>query len=146
MTSTLPYFYQVKIEWQTETKAELTTGTLPRLIVSPPPEFGGPEGSWTPEHLFVAAVNSCFLSTFLAIARNSKMEFIEFNCTATGKLEKLAIGGLQITEIILKPILTLPAGVDLGRAERILQKAEKNCLISNSIKTQVRLESEIRTQ
>jgi len=137
------YLYETKVEWTGAREGELTAGALPRLHVDAPPEFNGHEGSWTPEHLFVGAVNSCFMTTFLAIAQNSRLEFVSFNAAAEGKLEKREGLGFSITEIVLRPKLTLRNARDADRAGRILDKAEKHCLISNSVKTQIRLEPEI---
>jgi len=113
------------------------------LHVDAPPEFKGHEGSWTPEHLFVGAVNSCFMTTFLAIAENSKLDFAKFKSAANGKLEKLEGAGFMMTEITLRPKLSVFNARDAERATRILEKAEKHCLISNSIKTKILLEPQI---
>ena len=83
------------------------------------------------------------MTTFLAIAEMSKLEFVGFDCKAVGKLEKVEGNGLQMTEVIVKPKLVIRHGKDLERAQRILEKAEKSCLISNSIKSSVKLEPEL---
>ncbi len=137
------YFYSTEVEWSGAREGELSASTLPRLHVDAPPEFKGHEGSWTPEHLFVGAVNSCFMTTFLAIAENSKLDFVSFKAAADGKLEKREGQGFSITEIVLKPKLTIRDSADAARAARILEKAERHCLISNSVKTQIDLEPEI---
>ena len=137
------YFYTTEIEWTGERTGDLRAPVLPGLHVDAPPEFKGHEGAWTPEHLFVGAVNSCFMTTFVAIAENSKLDFVSFNADAQGKLEKLDGQGLMITEIVLRPRLTVAHARDAERAARILAKAEKACLISNSVKTEIRLEPEI---
>ena len=141
-TTALPYFYETDVEWIGQRKGDLESPGLASLEVASPPEFHGHEGVWTPEHYFVAAVNSCFMTTFLAIAEMSKLEFVSFDCKAVGKLEKVEGIGLQMTEVIVRPKLLIRHGKDLERAQRILEKAEKNCLISNSIKSTVRLEPE----
>ena len=84
------------------------------------------------------------MTTFLAIAENSKLEFVSFNADAKGKLEKLPDKGFMMTEITLRPKLVIKNARDVERARRILEKAEKHCLISNSSKTQTRLEPEIK--
>lgn len=137
------YFYSTQVEWSGAREGELSAASLPRLHVDAPPEFKGHDGSWTPEHLFVGAVNACFMTTFLAIAENSKLDFVSFKAAAEGKLEKREGLGLSITEIALRPKLTLRYARDADRAGRILEKAEKHCLVSNSIKTAIRLEPEI---
>ena len=81
------YYYTTEVEWTGERYGDLSVPVLPSLKVDAPPEFKGHEGVWTPEHLFVASVNSCFMTTFLAIAENSKLEFVSFTADAKGKLE-----------------------------------------------------------
>ena len=137
------YFYSTEIEWISERNGDLSAPNLPDLIIDAPPEFKGHEGFWTPEHLFVASVNSCFMTTFVAIAENSKLDFVSLRVGANGKLEKVDGQGFMITEIILRPRLVLRASRDAERALRILEKAERNCLISNSVKTKITLQPEV---
>jgi peroxiredoxin-like protein len=137
------YFYTTEVEWTGERHGDLRAPVLPDMQVDAPPEFKGHEGVWTPEHLFVAAVNSCFMTTFLAIAENSKLDFVSFKADAKGKLEKVDGQGLIMSEVVLRPKLLISHARDAERAGRILEKAEKHCLISNSIKTQTRLEPEV---
>jgi len=82
------------------------------------------------------------MTTFLAIAENSKLDFVSFKAGATGRLEKLE-RGFAMTEITLHPKLVIKSASDLERANRILEKAEKHCLISNSIKSETKLQPEI---
>lgn len=138
------YSYSTEVEWTKERQGDLCSPVLPCLHVDAPPEFKGHDGAWTPEHLFVGAVNSCFMTTFLAIAENSKLDFVSFRAAADGKLEKLEGEGFIMTEITLRPKLTIRDSRDTARASRILEKAEKHCLISNSIKSEVHLEPEIQ--
>jgi peroxiredoxin-like protein len=146
MTHELPYFYETEVEWAGGRKATLQASELPAIRVAPPPEFQGEAGVWTPEHLYVASVNACFTVTFLAIAELSKLNFVSFGSSAKGKLERVEGSGFEITEVVLKPKLVLRHSNDLERAARLLEKAEKNCLISKSIKTIVRLEPEINSE
>ncbi len=137
------YFYTTEVEWTGDRHGDLRAPVLPQLQVDAPPEFKGHDGVWTPEHLFVASVNSCFMTTFLAIAENSKLDFVSFKANARGKLEKLDGHRFMMTEITLHPKLMISHQRDAERATRILEKAEKHCLISNSIKAATKLEPEI---
>ncbi len=113
------------------------------IKVATPPQFHkGIEGVWSPEHLLTAAVNGCYMTTFLSIAENSKLQFLSFSCMAKGKLE-LVEGKFLITEIFLEPVLHIQNESDRERAERILQKSEAACLISNSIKSKITLSTTI---
>jgi peroxiredoxin-like protein len=118
---------------------------IPDIEVAPPPEFQGSEGIWTPEHLFVGSVSCCYITTFLAIAELSKLEFAAISCAATGKLEKVEGSGFEVTEITLRPHLVVRHTRDSERAGRILEKAERNCLISKSIRTVVKLQPTIES-
>lgn len=137
------FLYKTEVEWTGERHGELRAPQLPKFDVDAPPEFKGHEGVWTPEHLFVASVNSCFMTTFLAIAENSRLEFVKFNAAAEGKLEKVEGQGLMITHITLRPKLVVKHSRDTERALRIIEKAEKHCLIANSIRTETTLEPQV---
>ena len=132
------YHYEVKLDWKSERKGIMSSPVLFSTIeVATPPEFpSGIAGIWSPEHLLVAAVNSCLMTTFLAIAENSKFSFINFESTADGKLEKID-GKLMISEILLMPVVTIASESEKEKALRILQKSEAACLISNSIRSKI---------
>lgn len=136
--------YQVDLTWKEDRKGQVSSPELTDTIeTATPPDFPkGMPNIWSPEHFLVAAVESCLMTTFLAIAENSKLEFISFKSTAIGKLDKVE-GKFQMTEIILKPVLEITDENNIERAKRIIEKSEKACLISNSIKTKITLESEI---
>ena len=74
------HLYNVNISWKSERKGILSSPELVSQIeVATPPQFPkGIEGIWSPEHLLVAAINSCLMTTFLAIAENSKLDFENF--------------------------------------------------------------------
>ncbi len=137
--------YNVSLKWEEGRKGVMHSPELPTKIeVATPPEFDkGIPGIWSPEHLFTAAVLSCFMTTFLAISEFSKLEFKSFDCDAEGVLDKVD-GKFLMTEINLKILLVIDDESKKERAERILEKSEAACLISNSIKTKVNLISDIR--
>ena len=141
------HIYQVNVKWMADRIGEASSPELLNTIdVATPPQFPkGLEGVWSPEHFFTAAVNGCFMTTFLAIAENSKLSFTSFHCTADGKLEKVD-GKYLMTEVALKPILVIESESDREKAERILQKSECACLISNSIKSKVSLITDVRVK
>lgn len=132
------HLYEVVAEWTTDRRGLLSSGDLQaKLEVATPPPFpGGIPQVWSPEHYLVASVNSCLMTTFLAIAENSKLHFSSFECKATGKLEKVD-GKYMISEIELFPVIEIPNSEDLAKAERIILKSEAVCLISNSLKSKI---------
>ena len=136
------HYYNVDVNWNADRKGVMCSPELNRddnscIEVATPPEFPkGIPGIWSPEHLFTAAVNSCLMTTFLAIAENSKLPFIHFSCKAKGKLEQVE-GKFLMTEIILEPIVTIADESNRERAIKVLQKSEAACLISNSVKSKI---------
>jgi organic hydroperoxide reductase OsmC/OhrA len=143
--------YFVDIHWDSDRKGIMCSPEVTALQsekgcieVATPPEFPkGMPGIWSPEHLFTAAVSSCFMTTFLAIAENSKLDFKSFDCKAIGVLEQLD-GKFSITEVLLEPSVTIASELGRERALRVLQRTEMNCLISNSIKSKVSMNPQIK--
>lgn len=133
------YRYTTSVRWTGEKKGALTVAGKPPVEVATPPEFKGHEGIWSPEDLYVASVNVCIMSTFLAFAGRAALDFTEYESEAEGLLE-FVDGRFLFTKIVVRPRIALRSGEDRARAEEILHKAEANCLVSNSIRTEVTLE------
>ncbi|MFN8236871.1 MAG: OsmC family protein [Chitinophagales bacterium] len=132
------HYYEVNVQWKNDRKGLMSSPVLPDSIeVATPPEFPkGMEGIWSPEHLLVAAANSCLMTTFLAIAENSRLEFVDFSSKAVGKLE-IVDGKYMISEIALTPTVIIRDESQKEKAERVLNKSEAACLISNSLKSKI---------
>jgi organic hydroperoxide reductase OsmC/OhrA len=138
----LPHRYDVRLTGGPAGYAALTVAGLPELRSAPPLAYDGPGDAWSPEHLLLAAVETCFLFTLRAVARASKVEFISLDLSGEGTLDRQD-GVTRFTEIVLRPRLALPPGADRAPALRVLEKAGRTCLISASLATPVRLEPEI---
>lgn len=111
-------------------------GVLSSISFSPPPEFLGEPGRWTPEQFLVAAVASCFVSTFSGVAEKSRLEFDSFKLDAEGLLDS-EDGIWRFTGIKLRPVVSILKEEDRDRAIRLLEKAEKSCLIARSLQCKV---------
>lgn len=142
-----PHAYNVNIKWTSDRKGLMSSPELETEIeIATPPQFPkGVEGIWSPEHLFTAAVSSCLMTTFLSIAENSKLEFTGFEVKSKGILEKNAEGKLLMTRVELYPEVTITHEKDLERAQRIIQKSEAACLISNSVVSKIEIHSTVKT-
>ena len=148
------HHYNVDINWSQDRKGIMCSPELNDdnatsincIEVATPPEFPkGIPNIWSPEHLFTASVSSCLMTTFLAIAENSKLEFSGFSCKSKGVLEQVE-GKYEMTEVILNPTVTIKYEKDRERAERIIQKSEAACLISNSIRSKITMNIEIKVE
>jgi organic hydroperoxide reductase OsmC/OhrA len=114
--------------------------TLPLLDVASPPQFGGPDGVWSPEHLFVAALASCLMTTFRAMAEASRIEVLEYSDSATGSLVQDDTRKYAFDTVTLRPRVVIADEAHVDRTLRILHKAETDCLISRSVASEILLE------
>lgn len=130
--------YSVNLSWQRDRQGLLESSDLDQQlsVATPPPFPKGVERVWSPGHLFTAAISSCLMTTFLAIAENFKIDFENFTCPATGKLEQVE-GKYKMTEVTLEPVVTIFEEKDQAKDLRVLEKAEAACLISNSVTAKV---------
>ncbi|HRC24768.1 MAG TPA: OsmC family protein, partial [Nitrospira sp.] len=136
------YTYRTAVKWTEQKKGTITCEGKPDIQVATPPEFKGHEGIWSPEDLYVASANICLMTTFLAVAERAGLTFTSYHCEAEGRLE-LVEGKFQVTVITLRPQIALQSGSDAAKAKELIEKAEANCLISNSMKTRIALEPTI---
>lgn len=128
----LPHHYRVAANAGPEGDVSLSSEKLETLASAAPAEFGGPGDRWSPETLLVAAIADCFILSFRAIARASKLSWLSLNCDVEGTLERRD-GKTQFTEFKVNAALDVPPDTDAQKAQRLLEKAEASCLITNSL-------------
>jgi organic hydroperoxide reductase OsmC/OhrA len=133
------FTFATTVRWTGEKRCSLAAPGKPPVEAGTPPEFKGHEGIWSPEDLYVASVNVCILSTFVAFAARAGLAFEKYESEAEGLLE-FVDGKYLFTKIVVRPRIALKPGEERAKAEEILHKAEEHCLISNSIRTEVTLE------
>ena len=139
-----PHHYAVTALASAEGEVRLESERLPVLISAAPAEFGGPGDRWSPESLCVGAVADCFVLTFRAIARASKLPWTSLRCNAEGTLDRIE-RVTQFTSFLLRATLQVPPGTDEARARQLLERAEQTCLISQSLKGTFHLEAKVET-
>lgn len=137
-----PHRYRVQVSADPDGAVRLAGPGLPDLQSLPPPEFDGPGGYWSPETLLVAAVADCFTLSFRAFARASRFDWRELSAEVHGTLERNE-GPPRFTRFDTRARLVIPAGADAARARMLMEKAEKSCLISNSLSGTRHLECEV---
>ncbi len=137
-----PHHYVVKASGEPQSNILIESEGLDSLVTAPPAQFGGPGDLWSPEALLSAAVADCFILTFKAIARASKLDWQSLSCDVEGILDRPEKSSL-FTGFRLNAELTVPAGTDEAKALRLLEKAEQGCLITNSLKSEISLQTKI---
>lgn len=138
----LPHNYSVCANADAASLVTVSGEGLMDLETAAPAEFGGPGNVWSPETLLVAAVANCFILTFRAIARASKLQWTSLSCDVRGTLDKVD-KVTRFTGFDLSAELTVPAGVDESKAHRLLENAERHCLVTNSLKAETTLSAKI---
>lgn len=137
--------YQVDLKWKEGRVGEVSSPELDEKIeCATPPEFPkGVPNIWSPEHFYAAAINSCFMTTFLAVAENSQVELESFECSTVITLERPE-GKYLITQAEISPVITLAnPEKDAAKALRVVEKSSANCLVTNSMKTEIHLNPKI---
>lgn len=138
----LPHVYATRATGAAGGNVQLSVPDLPDIMCNGPAEFGGPCDQWSPETLLMASVASCFILTFRAIARASKLEWLHLDCSSQGTLDRSG-KGLQFTRIVTHVQLTVPVATSSEACQRALEKAERDCLVANSLSAERELKLEI---
>jgi peroxiredoxin-like protein len=136
------FIYKNSVEWEKERKGIVSSDNKPSFMVATPPEFKGHPGIWSPEDLFVASVNSCIMTTFLHYAERNKLEFLSYKSEAEAILE-IIDNKFMFSEIKVRPLIVIKNSSDINKAKELIELSEKNCLISNSIRSKVSVIPEI---
>ena len=136
------FIYKTYIKWEKEKRGILSSSNKPDIEVATPPEFRGHSGVWTPEELFVASVNTCIMTTFLYYAEKERLKFLSYESSAEGILEKVEREFI-FSEIVVTPKILVSSKNEVERVKDLINLSEKNCLISNSLKSKVSVKPEI---
>jgi len=138
----LPHHYVASARAEGAGNVIVSSEGLPDLETAGPAQFGGPGNLWSPEDMLVASVANCLILSFRAIARVAKLEWSTLECEVEGELDKVE----KLTQFVgfkVTARLTIPNAADRDKAGVILEKGEKYCLISNSLKAAPHLEIEV---
>jgi peroxiredoxin-like protein len=138
-----PHYYMISAAATPDSDVALSGQQLPKLLSAPPAEFDGPGDRWSPETLVVAAVADCFVLTFRAIAKLSKLRWATLTCEASGTVDRVD-RVTQFTALAVRASLEIPDDAHEDQAKRLLVRAEETCLITNSLKAPCHLEIELR--
>ena len=136
--------YRVVAWWNAGKTGLVKSDSAPHAIhFAAPPQFGGLEGRWSPEDLLLSAVAGCFTTTFRALADHSKFEYTDLEVEVEGTVRK-AESGYEFSGILIRPRLTILHPEEQQRADKLLQKAKRLCLISRAIAAPQRFEPQVQ--
>jgi organic hydroperoxide reductase OsmC/OhrA len=135
------FHYKTKNTWSSARRGQLLAAGRPNIVVGSPPEFKGEPGIWAPEELLVGSLNTCMMLTFLTLAQAQGLIPTGYESEAEGLLENVE-GKYHITEVTVRPRVTLKSEAELEPARKTMESVEAHCFIANSINARVRLTPE----
>jgi organic hydroperoxide reductase OsmC/OhrA len=135
--------FETDLQWLENRACRLDSKNKDSIRVTSPPEFQGEEGEWTPEDLFIGAINSCTMATFLSYASKKELDVFAYKSKAEGVLE-FSDGHYRFTTVKLQPFILVDSTEAALMAEQLIHEAHNNCFISNSVTSKVILEPEIK--
>lgn len=127
-----PHTYIVSAKGGASGPVAVESPGLPQLETAPPKEFDGPGDVWSPETLLVGAIADCYILTFRGVARAAKFEWDDLKCEVKGVLERVD-GVTRFTGYTNYVTLKVVPGSDHAKAKELLERAERVCLINNSL-------------
>jgi organic hydroperoxide reductase OsmC/OhrA len=137
-----PHRYEVSAHAPASGEISVSSEGLQTLPSLAPAEFGGPGDLWSPETFLVAAVADCFILTFRAVTRGSRFEWNSVTCEVAGILDRVD-RVTRFTEYHVKVTLHVPPGSDPHKAERLIEKSDSVCLVTNSLNGKTILDTHI---
>ena len=145
----MAHTYPFTLSWQGNTLADPyprdATVRAPgkvELPVSSAAEYAGAAERWNPEDLLGAALATCHMLTFLALAAKTRTQVLGYEDRAEAVLDTVD-KVTWISEIRLRPIIRVAKGTDPEKVRELFEKAHKYCFVANSIKSQVTMAPEI---
>jgi organic hydroperoxide reductase OsmC/OhrA len=133
-----PFHYKANSAWSSARRGILSAAGRPNIVVGSPPEFKGEADIWAPEELLVGSLNTCMMLTFLTLAQARGLTPLGYESEAEGLLENIE-GKYYITEVAVRPHVTLKSEAELEPARKTMESAEAHCFIANSINAKITL-------
>jgi len=137
-----PHIYRVSALGSAAGTVPGSSAGLPDITTAPPPEFDGPGGVWSPETLLVASIANCFILTFRGVARAAHLDWEKLEAHVDGTLERVS-GVTQFISYTTRATLTVKPATDHAKARELLERAEKVCLVANSLRGERLLEATV---
>ncbi|HID26814.1 MAG TPA: OsmC family peroxiredoxin [Methanosarcinales archaeon] len=139
-----------KLKWTDDKKGILSFAEargVPNIEFGTPPQFGGPEGKVSPQDLYVASLNTCYLTTLLGTMGHMGISLLSYESEAEGIMERKEYKELrrapanEISKITLR--IKIKADAPKEQVKLLLKHTGRRCAVENSIKSEVVVETTI---
>jgi organic hydroperoxide reductase OsmC/OhrA len=141
----------IQLHWQ-RIEPELKTGAYSNahtvqftdrydLPVDAAPDWGGDAAHSNPEQALAAALSSCHMMTFLALAAKAEWPVASYHDRAVAHLGKNPKGQMSVTRINLHPVVRFDTGfaVDEQALSQMQLRAHRYCFIANTLADSVQV-------
>ena len=130
--------FRNSISWSSARRGTMTNTEHQPVEIGSPPEFKGTPDVWCPEELFIGAVSTCLMLTFLSFAERRQIAISGYESVAEGIVEN-SDGRYRVTRIEVRPVVSLSQENEVVPAHEVFKEAKEACIISNSVIAQVDL-------
>ncbi|MEW6741378.1 MAG: OsmC family protein [Planctomycetota bacterium] len=141
MQSPFPHDYTIELAPGTDLRTVLRVPPVGEVEGGPPPEFGGADSWWTPEHLIGSALGLCLKLTYLAIAKRARLDVRQYSSRVTTTVDRTEVG-FRMTRFKVELDVEV-AAADVEKARTVADSAKKHCIVSNSIDTPIVLKVQV---
>jgi organic hydroperoxide reductase OsmC/OhrA len=136
--------FSVSLKWDNSVNgAIVSSGKRTPIVITSPPEFGGKDTEWSPEHLLALSISSCYATTFHYFVKLMKVKVKSFQIEMSMEVEKEGAQPFAATRYILQPHIEFTDNPGQNLIDSLLSKAKRYCIISNSVKGEVFVEPKI---
>ena len=115
-----------------EQEIRLTTG-----------ESKGDPAVLNPEQLVVMAASSCQMLWFLHLAAKARIDVVAYEDEARGIMRDDDDPGAGVSEITLRPRISVAGDAPRERVLRLATKAHELCNIANSLRSEMRIDARV---
>ncbi len=138
------FIFKNSVKWTEDRRAKLFSEGKTLIEISSPPEFEGPKGYWSPEELFLASINSCIMTTFFYFVKKFSLSFLSYESKVLGEVKfNSEEGRYSFSSVKVSPIILVENPEEKEKAEKAIGKAEKYCLISASVRSNIDVSPEV---
>jgi organic hydroperoxide reductase OsmC/OhrA len=141
-----PHRYRAVCTWSGSTAGGYAAYDRTHDVTAPPatqgltltadPAFGGDRERLNPEQLLLASAASCQLLAFLAVAARARLDVLTYRDDAEAVMPPEPVP-MRITEIRLRPRITVASGTDEARIHTLVEVAHRECFIANTLACEV---------
>lgn len=139
------YRFSTNIRWIGFRKGIVLSDDKNRIEVACPPEFGGHRGLWTAEHLFVAAIETCIMTTFKWLFEKEAGKLVTYESRAVGEAQMIN-DDFRFSQVEINPAIVVMDDTDFSKARSAIENAHKQCLVSKALNVEIKVSPTIRAK